>query len=141
MRSVMLNGISLARDARADYTIGVQVLGGHAHEGSRHAGVRREVVARVVAAVAGSLGLGALVDQHLLGPSELRGAVPASERLREAPHLAAAGFLLLGGDRIAERVGARARTWREAERVHFGDARVAHELQSALEGALVLGWI
>src|SRR5919108_5810054 len=102
MRSVMLNGISLAADCSADYTVRVQVLGARLHQRSGRA--RRQVVARVVAAGARRLRIRELVDQDLLHASELAGAMAASESLREPPKLAAAALLLVRRDRIAERV-------------------------------------
>src|SRR5919109_4546074 len=114
MRSVMANELSLASaiHARRD-SVGVQLLRAHGDEPARGPRVSRQVVARVVTAVARHLLVGLLVDEHLLHRAELRRAVPAPERLRETAQLATAAFLLVGRDGVAEGARRRARSRRE----------------------------
>src|SRR5436190_12127758 len=142
MRSMMANELSLAAafHARRD-SVGVQLIRTRRHEPAGGARLRRQVVARVVAAVARDLLLRLLVDEHLLDRSELGRAATAPEPFGEATQLAAAALLLVGRDRIAERVRRGTGARGEAERVDLRDACLAHEVERALEGGLVFGRI
>src|SRR5919197_654215 len=140
MRSVMLNAISLAAGLGDGWdSVGGEVECTGVHESAGPGRFRRQVIAGVVAAVAGDLLVGLLVDEHFFGRTQLARAIAAAGRPGEPTQLPAAALLLLGRDRIAERIRLRARAGREAERVDLRNAGLTHERERPLERGLVLG--